>query len=190
MAGVEAYDGNNRVYFDALRGLQAGWGDPTKMADAIWPLLKDWNKPFYRWGKGNPALLASGIEQSLELLNGFRHRTIDTLVATDEPSIKVLFSALTRATGRTNKKGFQSSPVGATKALHLLCPYFSPVWDEAISDHYGCERITLGFANFCGIMRELAAEVQPYLPIPDDRSVLKRIDEFHYSTIKKRRRVS
>jgi hypothetical protein len=40
LAGVTAYDGNNQVYFEALRGLQLGWGNPTKMADAIWPWLK------------------------------------------------------------------------------------------------------------------------------------------------------
>jgi hypothetical protein len=183
LAGVAAYDGNNCVYFEGLAGLQEGWGDPAKMADAIWPLLRNWHADFYRYGSGNPQAIASAIEQSIDSLNALRGRTIDTLCAADEPAIRTLFWAFAKATGRTNSKGFQASSVGAVKAMHLLLPGLLPLWDTAISDRYHCDQDAFGYIKFCRIMREFAAAVRPYLPIPDDRSILKRIDEFNYSSV-------
>src|SRR5580700_10680808 len=140
LAGVAAYDGNNCVYFEGLAGLQEGWGDPAKMADAILPLLRHWHADFYRYGSGNPQAIASAIEQSIDSLNALRGRTIDTLCAADEPAIRTLFWAFAKATGRTNSKGFQASSVGAVKAMHLLLPGLLPLWDTAISDRYHCDQ--------------------------------------------------
>lgn len=186
LAGITAYDGDNRVYFDALHELQAGWGDPSKMADAIWPLLRNWHAPFYRWGTGDPKAIASGIEQNIGLLNDFRHRTIETMCAADEPKIKTLFLAFAHATRRTNRRGSQPSTVGAAKTLHLLSPGFLPLWDNAISDHYGCEQNAYDYVKFCRIMKDFAAAILPYMNQTDDRSVLKRIDEFNYAACTKR----
>jgi hypothetical protein len=183
LAGVAAYDGNNCVYFEGLLGLQAGWGDPAKMADAIWPLLRNWHADFYRYGNGDPQAIASAIGQNIGPLNTLRNRTINTLCAADEPVIRTLFWAFAKATGRTNSKGFQASSVGAAKALHLLSPGILPLWDNAISDCYQCDQEAFGYVRFCRIMKEFAAAVRPYLPVPDDRSILKRIDEFNYSSV-------
>lgn len=183
LAAIAAYDGDNYLYFEALRNLQANWGDPAKMADAIWPWLRSWHAPFYRWGNGDPNAIASAISENIKLLGDLRHRTIDTLCAADEPPIRTLFWAFSKGTGRTNSNGFQPSPVGAAKVLHLLCPGFLPLWDTKISDHYHCEQDPFGYIKFCGMMRQFAAAVQPYLDKPDDRSTLKRIDEFNYSSI-------
>jgi hypothetical protein len=75
LAGVAAYDGNNQVYFEAQRGLQTSWGDPTKMADAIWPWLRCWHADYYRYGQDEqgaiPRRIACGIEQHLSLLMVF-----------------------------------------------------------------------------------------------------------------------
>jgi hypothetical protein len=180
---VAAYDGDNHLYFAALSSLQANWGDPAKMAGAIWPWLRSWHAPFYRWGNGDPNAIASAIKENMKLLSDLRHREIDTLCAADEPAIRTLFWAFSKGTGRTNSKGFQPSPVGAAKVLHILSPGLLPLWDTKISDHYHCVQDAFGYIKFCGKMKLLAAAVQPYLGKPDDRSLLKRIDEFNYSSI-------
>lgn len=189
LAAVASYDGNNRVYFDGLRGIQTGWGDPTKMAEAIWPLLCDWHREFYRWGRGDPAAIASGIKQKMSLLDGFRNRTINTLCAADEPKVRDLFWTFQETTGRTNSKFSDRTPVGAAKAMHLLCPSFLPLWDGVIADLYRCEHDPFGYIKFCRLMKEFAAAVQSFLCVPDDRTVLKRIDEYNWS-ITHRRTVS
>ncbi len=183
LSAVEAYDGDNYLYFDALRNLQANWGDPAKMADAIWPWLRSWHAPFYRWGNSDPNAIASAIKENIELLSDLRDRTIDMLCAADEPPIRTLFWAFSKGTGRTNSNGFQPSSVGAAKVLHLLSPGFLPLWDNKISDHYRCEQDAFGYIKFCRMMKQFAAAIQPYLGKPDDRSLLKRIDEFNYSSI-------
>jgi hypothetical protein len=183
LAGIAAYDGDNYLYFDALRNLQAKWGDPAKMANAIWPWLRSWHAPFYRWGNGDPNAIAYAIKQNIEPLSGLRSRTIATLCAADEPPIRNLFWAFSKGTGRTNSKGFQPSSVGAAKVLHLLSPGFLPLWDNKISDYYRCEQDAFGYSKFCRMMKQFAASVQPYLGETDDRSLLKRIDEFNYSSI-------
>src|SRR5258706_1947707 len=99
LAGVAAYDGNNCVYFDALLNLQAGWGDTIQMANAIWPLLRNWHAVFYRYGNGDPHAIAFAIEQNIDLLNALRNRTINTLSASDEPTIRPLLWAFAKATG-------------------------------------------------------------------------------------------
>jgi len=42
------------------------------------------------------------------------------------------------------------------------------------------------YVAFCWQMKELAAAVKGYQPDRDDRSLLKRIDEFNYSLYTKR----
>jgi hypothetical protein len=183
LAAIAAYDGDNHLYFEGLRKLQADWGNPTKMADAIWPWLRSWHAPFYRWGEGDPNAIASCIRDHLQQLNAFRDRTIDTLSASDESAIQKLFWAFSRATTRRNSKGFQSSTVGAAKVLHILAPAFLPLWDTEISDHYGCFQDAAGYIRFGRTMKQFVAAAHAYLDRPDDRSILKRIDEFNYSSI-------
>lgn len=115
LAGVVAYDGNSDIYFQALRGVEACWGDPRKMADAIGLLLCDWHRDYYHWGKSDPTALASAIGDKFNLLDKFRCRTITTLSYADAPEIRQLFWPFHRATGRTNKRGSDASPVGSAK---------------------------------------------------------------------------
>lgn len=183
LRGVDKYDGNNTVYFEALRRLEQGWGNPVKMADAIWPVLRDWHAPFYRWGAGDPHRMADRIESTLAVLDTFHLRAIATLCEADEPKIRSLFRDFSNAAGRTNAKGFQPTTVGAAKSLHLLCPHFFPLWDNEISNHYRCEQEAFGYVRFCWMMNEFAGIVREWLPQPDDRSVLKRIDEFNYAVL-------
>src|ERR1700691_7374 len=183
LEAIAAYDGDNHLYFEGLRKLVADWGNPTKMADAIWPWLRSWHAPFYRWGEGDPDAIASCIRDNIQQLNAFRNRTIDTLSASDESAIQQLFWAFSKATGRRNSKGFQPTTVGAAKVLHILAPGFLPLWDTKISDCYGCTQDSTGYIRFVRTMRNFAAGAHSFLDSPDDRSILKRIDEFNYSSI-------
>jgi hypothetical protein len=158
------------------------------MADAIWPWLRNWHSKFYSYGDGDPKNIASAIKQKIKLLDGLRDRTIDTLSPADDPIIRGLFWSFTIATGRTNKKGVQGTPVGAAKVLHSLSPSFLPLWDDSISDYYDCERDGEGFGytKFCRIAKQPAKVVEPYVNKPDDQTVLKRIDEFLYAKLQQR----
>jgi hypothetical protein len=148
LAGIAAYDEDNHLYFQALHNLQKNWGDPTKMADAIWPWLRSWHAPSHRWGSGDPNAIASAIKGNIEKLTDFRARTIDMLRATDQRPIRTLFWAFSKGTGRTNSTGVQTSPVGSAKVLHLLSPGLLPLWDDKISNHYRCHRDAFGYIKF------------------------------------------
>lgn len=77
--------------------------------------------------------------------------------------------------------------MGAAKTLHALCPHFLPLWDDAIADRYGCDDDAFGYAKFCRLMKEFASVIKPYLSMRDDRSVLKRVDEFNWAVTRKSR---
>jgi hypothetical protein len=157
------------------------------MAGAIWPVLCDWHAEYYHWGSGDPAAIDLAIKQKITLIDSFRNRTVDTLCKADEPKIRELFWEFQKATGRTNRNGLSGSPVGAAKAMHLLCPHFLPLWDGDIADFYRCDHDAFGYARFCQLMKGFAAIVQSYLAKPDDRSILKRIDEYNWAITRRRR---
>jgi hypothetical protein len=107
---------------------------------------------------------------------------VESLCTADEPKIRELFWTFQKAAGRTIHGSTGASPVAAAKVLHALCPHFLPLWDNDIAELYRCENGPFGYApKFCRLMKEFAAVVYPYLGKPDDRSVLKRIDEYNWS---------
>lgn len=67
------------------------------------------------------------------------------------------------------------------------CPHFLPLWDGDIADLYRCDHDAFGYARFCQLMKQLAVTVQAYLTKPDDRSILKRIDEYNWAITRRRR---
>jgi hypothetical protein len=180
---IAVYGGHNEYYFEALAGLQMNWGDAEKMADAIWPWLRNWHSSFYMYGDGDPKAIALAIEKDFKVIDKFHDRQIGTLTAIDTPDINRLFGRFAIASGRQNRNGRQSTPVGAAKILHSLCPNFLPMGDDKIFGYYDCELNEDGYLKFCRITKQFAATVRPYLAHSDDRSVLKRIDEFNYSYI-------
>ena len=184
---MSSYDGNSRVYLDALRGLQTGWGDPARMADAIWPVLCNWHADYCRWGSGDPTAIASAIKQKFDLINAFRSRAIDTLCRADEIKIRELFWEFRKATGRTNSKGFSGSSTGAAKVMHLLGPHFLPLWDADIAKFYRCADDAFGYAEFCQLMKGFAATALTYFDKPDDRSILRRIDEYNWAITRRKK---
>ncbi len=181
LARVAEYDGHNRLYFEALRKLGSDWGDPDKMADAIWPWLRNWHAIFY-WGYDPTKAIALAIKEHISELGALHPRAINTLSKSDEVTIRKLFWSFAKAAGRRNARGFAGTPVGAAKVLHSLCPGLLPLWDDKIAGFYRCALDAFGYVEFCWIMKELATRLQPYLPTPDDRSILKRLDEFNYSS--------
>jgi len=157
------------------------------MADAIWLLLKSWHRRFYQFGRIDLGTLAACIGDSMNDVNHLRSRKLQDFCEADETTIKSLFRGFTIATRRKNKTGAQDSPVAAAKTLHLLCPDFFPLWDDWIAWNYGYALMwSEDYVSFCWRMKDFAAAIKPFLPPEDDRSLLKRIDEFNYAAYTKR----
>jgi hypothetical protein len=167
---------------DACRDLGNPWGKAGPMAEAIWRLLKSWHRDFYRFGSVDLRALANCIEANMDDLDRFRPRGIASLCKEDEPTVKVLFRAFTDATRQRNKSGSQESTVATAKSLHLLAPGFFPLWDNPIAYHYDSFPMEAGdYVAFSWKMKDRAAAIESYLSPADDRTPLKRIDEFNYA---------
>jgi hypothetical protein len=188
-AGIAAYEqkeSRGPMYFKALRKLREGWSKAEVMADAIWLLLKSWHRQFYRFGPLDPKVLATCIERNTRHLDYLRSREIESLCTADELTVRVLFREFTVATRRSNRSGLQDSTVATAKALHLLSPGLLPLWDNPIAWHYGHLLMwSEDYVSFCWEMKELAAPVKGYVHPTDDRTLLKRIDEFNYAAYTK-----
>jgi hypothetical protein len=121
------------------------------VTEAIAVLLQTWNSSFYRYRKFSDQHL-SDLEQLVAThnvaLRAFRQRRIDTLVDSDKEAVLRVFGDFEILLG----------PVGAAKCLHLLAPYFFPLWDRTIANAYG-----LALADVC-------AE-GPHLPLSAERGV-------------------
>jgi len=184
-AGIAAYEkneGRGTDYFSALNKVQTDWGNWSKMTAGIWQLLNSWHRQFYRYGGPDLKAIANCIEQCIADLNAVRGRVIDTLTVADEAQIDALFNAFLNSTHRTNKRGSNQSAVATAKALHLLAPGFLPLWDDAIASRFGYVMMTSeDYVLFCWDMKDHAAVVQSFFDTSDDRTVLKRIDEFNYA---------
>ncbi|MGI9103645.1 MAG: hypothetical protein ACR2IF_14495 [Terriglobales bacterium] len=189
LAGISAYEdheGRGTVYFDALKGVQSSWGDPKRMAGAVWVLLNSWHRDFYRFGAPNLNAIAACIQNNLTALEQGRPRTIESFSRADELTVKNLFREFLNGTHRENTRGNQSSPVAVAKTLNLMNPSFLPLWDNPIAGRFGYPVMSgVDYVSFCWDMVDHAAVLASYLPVPDDRSVLKRIDEFNYSAYTK-----
>ena len=188
-AGIRAYEQNESrgpVYFAALQQLNCCWGTPGTMADSIWILLKSWHREFYQYGRPNVSDITECVAKHLTTIDALRQRTIDSLCCQDEPLIERLFGSFTTATERHNARGAQKSDVATAKALHLLAPGFLPLWDNLIAYRYNqLPMRQRNYIAFCYQMKNLAALVRGYVANPDDRTLLKRIDEFNYSVYTK-----
>ena len=185
--GVDAYEKNEHrgyLYFQALNHINQNWSNPKEMAQGIGLLLHGWHQGFYRFGNFDRSVLVECVERNLEIVNKFRNREISSLSNNDEIGIKELFDQFLDVLRGGNRR----SPVAVAKSLNLLAPKFLPLWDRDIAFAYGyvwdgilTEFTGTDYISFCWKMKEMAERVQGCLPNPDDRSVLKRIDEYNYS---------
>jgi len=187
LRGVNEYERKEQrgyVYFQALNHIQQNWSNPEEMARGIGLLLQSWHQSFYRFGNYDCNLLIRCIERNFKIINKFKDRDISSLSNNYEPKIKELFNQFLDALRGGNRK----SPVAVAKSLNLLAPKFLPLWDKSIARAYDyvwggilTELAATYYISFCWKMKEMAEKIKDCLPNPDDRSILKRIDEYNYS---------
>ncbi len=189
---LELYEKNEArrtVYFEALNHIAQNWNNPPGMAAGTRILLHSWHWNFYRFGDFDCTLLQNCLDRNLLDINSLRYRHISSLSVDDENKIKELFEQFLAAL----EGGKRKSPVAVAKALHLLAPDFFPLWDNDIALEYGY--VWGGIANtlfaasdyvsFCHKMKEMAANMSNYVSHQDDRSLLKRIDEYNFAKFSK-----
>jgi len=181
--GYEIYNKREKrglIYFESLRIVTEGWGNPEKMAKGVQRLIRAWNR-FYANFNFND--LINCINQNMERLNTFRKKEIFELTEKDDEIIKSLFNEFLFALRREKDKA--KSPVSVAKALGLLAPGFLPIWDSNIAFAYHCfyfsDTADSSYIKFCYKMKSLAENIKHCVPNSDDRTLLKRIDEYNYS---------
>ena len=181
--GYEIYnkqENRGRIYFEALAVVSENWGNPEDMARGIGIIIRGWN---YRYSNYDFDGLVSCINTNLAVLNDLRFKNIEALSDDDGGTIKDLFSRFNEALKR--QRDGRRSPVSVAKALCLFAPNFLPLWDSKIADKYDCfyfsDTADDPYLRFCKKMKILAEHVKNYVPCSDDRSLLKRIDEYNYS---------
>jgi hypothetical protein len=181
--GYEAYNQNERrgpVYFEALGTVTENWGDAEVMARGVQRLIRSWNR-FY--ANFNFSDLTHFMADNIEELNAYRDRHILALSEADNDAIYGLFHKLLQALKRERDGAL--SPVSVAKAFGLLTPAFLPIWDSTIAYRYDCmyfsDMAESPYLRFCHKMKRLSERVQHYVPRPDDRALLKRIDEYNYA---------
>jgi hypothetical protein len=180
----EAHEKRDAMYKVATFLVSHFWGAPADMADGLGVLLRTWNHAFYRYGLFDFDELEQSIANNMDRLDALRRRDILSLSDADEEVVEDLFLVFLQALQiHEGKAGGRKSPVGASKALHLLAPGFFPLWDARIAEAYGCSYHgdPVGkYIQFCRITQQIADVVQNYVPLKD-KTLVKLIDEYNYS---------
>jgi hypothetical protein len=180
----EAHEKRDAMYKVATFLVCHYWGKPADMADGLGVLLLTWNQAFYRYGLFDFDELERSIRNNMNKLDTFRHRDILSLSDADVGAVEDLFLVFLQALQiHEGKAEGRKSPVGASKALHLLAPGFFPLWDARIADAYKLNYYSdpAGkYIELCRITRQIAEAVQNYMSI-EDKTLVKLIDEYNYS---------
>lgn len=191
LKGIAEYSRHEKrdpMYKVATRLVKNSWGIWDEVSDGLGVLLLTWNQACYRYGIFDFDKLEAFLNKRQGDLNKLRDRSIETLDKADEDKIRTLFTELLTALASKGKAGkFKKSPVAVAKALHILAPYFFPIWDNAIANAYGChwmnsEKAAEKYIDFCWKNKALVEHIKG-LNIPDEkkRSWLKLIDEYNYA---------
>ena len=157
--------------------------DVQALTDAVWPLLRVWNKTVYRF---RPELLASHPLELHDLLlwfwhyrgwiDEFRHTTIEAMPKAEKVRVVEMFNEFDAGLG----------PVGAAKVLHILAPDTFPLWDRSICRGYGVPLARAGQngKRYWRFLRLIARKQCLDLRRQGDDGcgLLKRIDERNYVT--------
>jgi len=149
------------------------------MAEGVSRLIRSWNRFFANFNLNE---FAYCIEKNLKIIKSFRKRNIESLSERDNEIIRDLFNQFLDALKRESDKA--RSPVSVAKALNPLCPDFFPIWDSSIAIEYDCFYAVFSavmYIKFCYKMKLFAGRIKSCVPKLDDRSILKRIDEYNYS---------
>lgn len=168
------------IYFETISYLLQNWGNPVGMANGLSILVRGWNRFYANFDLDR---LAKCVETNLQTIDSFRNRDIKSLSNADTDEIKSLFYQFLDALQRQSDN--RKSPVSVAKALNPLAPYFFPLWDSNIAFAYNCifwaENAASEYIKFCKKMKLMAKHLKTWVPKNDDRSLLKRIDEYNYS---------
>jgi len=181
--GYEAYNEREKrgfVYFEALETVATSWGDADLMAKGVQRLIRSWNRFYANFSISD---LTCFLHDNIETLNTYKEKHILDLSEAEDEHIRRLFQGILQALKRERDGAL--SPVSVAKAFGVLTPNFLPIWDSNIAFRYDCfyfsDTADGPYLRFCHKMKALAEKVQQYVPHPDDRSLLKRIDEYNYS---------
>lgn len=181
--GYEAYNQREKrgfVYFEALETVEENWGSAGQMARGVQRLVRSWNRFYANFSFSD---LTRFMGDNIGDLNTYRDKHIRDLNDADDDRIRQLFKKLLQALKREADGAL--SPVSVAKAFGVLGPNFLPIWDSHIAFRYDClyfsDTADEPYLRFCHKMKALSERVQNYVPDPDDRSLLKRIDEYNYS---------
>jgi hypothetical protein len=181
--GYEAYNQREKrsfVYFEALETVAENWGDADLMARGVQRLIRSWNRFYANFSLSD---LTHFMDDNIEHLNVYKGKHILDLSEVDDDRICQLFQKLLHALKRETDG--RLSPVSVAKAFGLLAPSFLPIWDSTIADRYGCWYYSAmdgsPYLRFCYKMKLFSERVRDYVPQPDDRALLKRIDEYNYA---------
>lgn len=178
--GCEEYrrESRGKIYFKALSIISENWGNPATVATGIQLLLHSWHP---RYSNVDLDRLAECINSNLQILNEFRERNILSLKDSDNEAVEKLYHHFHAALARRGDD--KKSDTSTGKALSLLSTHFFPLWDNEIYYKYVRYRF---YFDFMTKMKILAEHVKNYVSNPDDRSLLKRIDEYNYSKYTKK----
>ncbi len=164
----------NLFYLVATELIDLASRNMTKVsvAQALAVLLQTWNVSFYRFRKGfheeDLTSIQRLLNEHMSTLQRYRDRSISSLSSDEEDKVRSLFTAFVDGLGA----------VGAAKSLHLLAPYFFPLWDRAIAKAYRVKLDAEGYLDFMRIARtQCQMLTEQRAPWPD---LLKAIDEFNY----------
>lgn len=147
------------------------------VAEALATLLQTWNKSFYRFHETFDDQHFQSLTRVVEDTSGnwesWRARSIVSVERDESQNIEEVFAAFERILG----------PVGAAKALHLLCPAFFPLWDRTIASKYGVALKSRGenasqYLRFMEITKQQLSELGP--TELESEELLKLVDEYNY----------
>ena len=151
---------------------------------ALMMLLTTWNKNFYRFfGRRKPGMtldehfdeVEKVIAKHFDRLMQLRMLRMDKELDLPEREIVPIFADFSSALGR----------VGAAKCLHLLAPYYFPLWDAAILNGYGLEtkeyRRRTDAERYVAFMRITKAQLDKLGDLSSfTDNPLKCLDEYNY----------
>jgi len=164
--------------------LEHWWGRHADMVDALTVLLLTENAAFYKYGMFDQHRLEKFLVEQWDVISSFRSRDIASLTAGDHGTIRKLFIGFNVALQiQEGKARGRRSPVAVAKTLHLLGPGFFPPWDYEIANQYDCEyseKPANAYTRFCDIVQTIAVDLADRVS-PSSKSLVKRIDEFHYA---------
>lgn len=207
--GCEAYWANesrDAMYRVAVRLVEEWRDNPADVADAIGVILLTWNQAAYRYGTIDFELIERFIIQQRHILDSFENRSIRSFNMKDDgKTILALFDKTLDALVISGAE--RRSPVGASKALHILAPNFFPLWDGKIAKGtgyrwYRSDQASKKYIEFMDMVKNTVGRLdRKYatgpkvkgLPVAKDlagalsklggrkKTILKFLDEYYYA---------